>query len=44
MDSDLLEIEGKDSGMESVNSSKDDTPERKTVTNQWCLLNLCENY
>lgn len=30
MDSELFEIE-KDSGMESIVSSKDETPERKTV-------------
>lgn len=31
MDSELFEIE-KDSGMESIVSSKDETPERKTVS------------
>lgn len=31
MDSELIELIEKDSGMESIVSSKDETPERKTV-------------
>lgn len=40
----LLDIE-KDSGMESVSTSKDETPERKTVRIHGALeLRLHENY
>lgn len=39
MDSELLEIE-KDSGMESIVSSKDETPERKTVRTIRMLIDL----
>lgn len=39
----LLDVE-KDSGMESVNSSKDETPERKTVSTKLLIRSVkCRN-